>query len=140
VTAPQEAGGAAGHEADTWLDMSRYPDTDPDAVLSPGDHDLLSSSLAVDDGALPDAVWEHMLAVVTGEPDPADDVDAEGGDGADATDDVLADGGEHAWSDDLAHAFGPDADAGVHDADPADPASEHGDHGAWDAGWDGGPA
>jgi hypothetical protein len=139
VTAPQEAGGAAGHEAGPWLDMSRYPDTDPDAALDPGEHDLLSSSLAVDDGALPDAVWEHMLAVVTGEPDPADD--GEGGDGADATDDdvLAADGGEHGWSDDLDHAFGLESDPGVHDVDPADPAPEHG-HGAWDAGWDGGPA
>src|SRR3954467_15724374 len=101
--------------------MSPYPDPDPDAVLSPGDHDLLSSSLAVEDGALPDAVWEHMLAVVTGEPEPADD--AEAGDGADATgDDVLAaDGGEHGWSDDVAHAFGLDADPGVHDAGVDDP-------------------
>jgi hypothetical protein len=125
--------------------MSRYPDTDPDAALGPGEHDLLSSSLAVDDGALPDAVWEHMLAVVTGESDPADDADAEGGDGADATNDVLAaDGGGHGRSDDLAHAFGLEGDPGVHDVDPADPAPEHGEHGAWDAGWDadwdGGPA
>ncbi|MDD7938020.1 hypothetical protein PHK61_06260 [Actinomycetospora lutea] len=80
MTAPQDSGGP-------WLDMSRYPDTDPDAVLSPDDQGLLSAALAVDDGALPDGVWEHMLAVVTGEPtggtdDPAAD---------EATDDVADD-------------------------------------------------
>ena len=51
--------------------MSRYPDTDPDAALTGEEQDLLSSSLAVDDAELPDAVREHMLAVVTG----ADDTD-----------------------------------------------------------------
>ena len=51
--------------------MSRYPDTDPDTVLSSDDHSLLTTSLAVDDAELPDAVWEHMLAVVVGD-DPED--------------------------------------------------------------------
>jgi hypothetical protein len=70
VTAPHGAG--AGPEG--WLDMSRYPDTDPDTALTGREQDLLSTSLAVDVSELPDAVWEHMLAVVTG---------AEAGDGTD---------------------------------------------------------
>lgn len=84
MTEPQEAGRP-------WLDMSRYPDTDPDTVLSPADQGLLTSALAVDDAALPDSVWEHMLAVVTGDTgDTGDDADgtddADGIDGADSDD------------------------------------------------------
>ena len=59
---PQDAGGQGA-----WLDMSRYPDTDPETVLSSDEHSLLTTSLAVDDAELPDAVWEHMLAVVVGD-------------------------------------------------------------------------
>ncbi|MHC1562971.1 hypothetical protein ACR9E3_28765 [Actinomycetospora sp. C-140] len=131
MTAPQEAGGAG---SDTWLDMSRYPDTDPDAVLSPDQHELLSSSLAVDDAALPDAVWEHMLAVVTGDPagddatDGADDPDAAAGADDPAVDD--------AWSEDLARAFGlsDEHDPGGHD--PGEDGVHDGhtdphDHGGW---------
>lgn len=142
MTAPQEAGGTAGEPgAPTWLDMSRYPDTDPDTVLSADEHDLLSSSLAVDDGALPDAVWEHMLAVVTGDTS-ADDGQAadDGGETTGAADDdpLAADDGEHTWPVDLEHGLdhelGLDTDPGAHDL-----TGGHDDHGLGDAGWDGGP-
>ncbi|MFC5137307.1 hypothetical protein ACFPK1_03635 [Actinomycetospora rhizophila] len=123
MTAPQEAGGQG---LDHWLDMSRYPDTDPDTVLSPDDQGLLTSALAVDDGALPDSVWEHMLAVVTGG-DVADDA-ADDPVGEDPAPDDPAD---DAWAADPGH--------DVHD--PADPAVDDGaghEVHDWDAGWDGG--
>lgn len=144
MTAPQEAGGAG---PDTWLDMSRYPDTDPDAVLSPDQHELLSSSLAVDDTALPDAVWEHMLAVVTGDAAPDDTDDTDDTDTADdpdaAVDDVTAVDDEHAWSEELARALGlsDGHDAGAHDAGAHDlgghddPADHHGHDGLDGGGW-----
>ncbi|GAA4907739.1 hypothetical protein EV188_107170 [Actinomycetospora succinea] len=111
MTAPEEAGGP-------WLDMSRYPDTDPDTVLSPGDQDLLTSALAVDDSGLPDSVWEHMLAVVTGE-DPAEDADEPGTDGG--VDDPALDPADDAgWGEDPAHDQAHDDpgghDDGIHDA------------------------
>ena len=104
MTAPQEAGGSG---PDNWLDMSRYPDTDPDTVLSPDDQGLLTSALAVDDSGLPDSVWEHMLAVVTGAPADTDDAD----------DPAVGDGTEDVVDD-------PAFDAGwgeEHDLDPHDP-------------------
>ncbi|MEJ2888561.1 hypothetical protein [Actinomycetospora aeridis] len=119
MTAPQEAGGP-------WLDMSRYPDTDPDAVLSPADQGLLTSALAVDEGELPDSVWEHMLAVVTGDTgDDSDDTDETAPD--DPAADPLDDGG---WGDDPAHT--------VEAHDPDDPLADpvHDSHDAHD--WDGG--
>ncbi|GAA4881956.1 hypothetical protein [Actinomycetospora straminea] len=126
MTAPQGAGGPDA----AWLDMSRYPDTDPDTVLSGDEQGLLTSALAVDDGALPDAVWEHMLAVVTGEAgeDPAVD-DPAADDPAD-TDDPAA------WSAE------PALDEHGHD-DPGAPDTHGGyeAHGDWDAtdpAWDGG--
>jgi hypothetical protein len=133
VTASQEAGGP-------WLDMSRYPDGDPDEVLSPGEHALLTDALAVDDAALPDAVFEHMLAVVTGDAgedgaDTADDPDADPG----ADDDLLAADDGQGWTDDLAHALGLDGDPigdPTHEPDPAtdpgaDPGAGHDGHGGW---------
>jgi hypothetical protein len=118
--------------------MSRYPDTDPDEALSPDEHALLTDALAVDDAALPDAVFEHMLAVVTGDTDTdpdtdtADDPDADPG----ADDDVLAADDGQGWSDELAHALGldgdPAADDPAHDPDPGtevDPG--HDGHGGW---------
>ncbi|MEJ2863154.1 hypothetical protein [Actinomycetospora flava] len=119
MTAPQEAGGPGSNN---WLDMSRYPDTDPDTVLSPDDQGLLTSALAVDDGALPDSVWEHMLAVVTGDTDPADDTDPAADDG---TDDPAVDD----W------AYDPSADPVADGHEPHDPAVD--DHGVHDAGHDG---
>jgi hypothetical protein len=121
VTAPHGAG--AGPEG--WLDMSRYPDTDPDTALTGQEQDLLSTSLAVDDAELPDAVWEHMLAVVTG----ADDTDA------DPTGDDPADPAADAWAGE------GDAEPALDDHDPGlddpgfdahDPAGH--DDGAWDGG------
>jgi len=120
VTAPHEAGAGP----DVWLDMSRYPDTDPDTALTGEEQDLLSASLAVDDAELPDAVWEHMLAVVTGtDGTDADDTDAgTETDPADPASDDWAGGG---W----------DTDPALHD--PADdPAADPADH--VDAAWDGG--
>lgn len=118
MTAPEEAGGP-------WLDMSRYPDVDPDTVLSPDDQGLLSSALAVDDGALPDAVWEHMLAVVTGG-ETADDAAGSTEDTDDGAGDPADDGGWTDWSSD------PAAE------EPAPEADEH--HLGHDPGhdWDGG--
>ena len=120
MTAPQDAGGP-------WLDMSRYPDTDPDAVLSPDDQGVLTSALAVDDAELPDSVWEHMLAVVTGEAvDDADPTDDPGDEPA--ADDPALDGD---WAEDPGHDVHDPADPGVDDG------SGHEVH-EWDAGWDGG--
>jgi hypothetical protein len=128
VTAPQEAGGSG---SELWLDMSRYPDTDPDTVLTADQHGLLTDALAVDDASLPDAVFEAMLAVVTG--DTADDDTADD----DTADDLSGDTGDVAWSDDPAHAFGTDhhadpVDDPAHDPDPGhehDPG--HDGHGGW---------
>lgn len=130
MTAPQGAGGPDGS---TWLDMSRYPDTDPDTVLSGDDQGLLTSALAVDDAELPDAVWEHMLAVVTG--DAGDDPAA--GDGAD---DPGADPADPADDDPAAWAADPALDEHAHD-DPAVHDLHDGPDG-WDdspdPAWDGG--
>jgi hypothetical protein len=91
--------------------MSRYPDTDPATVLSPDDQGLLTSALAVDQSGLPDSVWEHMLAVVTGE--PVDD----GDDGA-PDDDLAVDGADDVgWVEDPAH-----EPHDLTDPDPGDPA------------------
>ena len=122
MTAPHEAGGAG---PDVWLDMSRYPDTDPDTALTGQEQDLLSTSLAVDDTELPDAVWEHMLAVATGA-DDGTDAEADTETGADP-DDPAAD----AWAIDGA------AEPAPHDHDPGfdavdDPVGH--DDGAWDGG------
>ncbi|PVZ09956.1 hypothetical protein [Actinomycetospora cinnamomea] len=120
------AQGAGGAGRDVWLDMSRYPDTDPDAVLTGAEQDLLSSSLTVDDGELPDAVWEHMLAVVTGPDAGADDADdADDGDATDPPGDAPA---------------GWDADPTVEVHDDGDPGGEPAELGdAWEDGaWDGG--
>jgi hypothetical protein len=121
VTAPHEAG--AGPEG--WLDMSRYPDTDPDTALTGQEQDLLSTSLAVDDTELPDAVWEHMLAVVTGADEGAD-TDVETDTGTDAEDPA-------------ADTWAVDGDTGPapHDHDPAFDAGDDGtgdDDGAGDGG------
>jgi len=118
---PQDAGGQGA-----WLDMSRYPDTDPDAVLSSDDHSLLTTSLAVDDAELPDSVWEHMLAVVVGDvPENADgEVDATG-----TTDEPGDDHAADVIDEHAAHDAGdPGDDPAVHD-----PASH--DDGGWDGGW-----
>lgn len=126
MTAPQEAGGP-------WLDMSRYPDTDPDTVLSPDDQGLLTSALAVDDGALPDSVWEHMLAVVTG--DDADDPGADDGTGDPAADEGAADPLSDPLADPLAEpaADGHDAhDPGADDPAAHDPGVDgHDGDGGW---------
>jgi len=131
VTAPHEAGAGP----DVWLDMSRYPDTDPDTALTGEEQDLLSASLAVDDAELPDAVWEHMLAVVTG----ADDTDADPtgpdpDDPADPADDAWA---GDAWAGDggtepALHADDPGLDDPGFDAadDPAGDVDGAGDGGA----------
>lgn len=127
MTAPHPGGAPDA----AWLDMSRYPDTDPDTALSGDEQGLLTSALAVDDGALPDAVWEHMLAVVTGDAgedpgvdDPTDDPTAD--DPADADDPA-------AWSAEPALDEHGHDDPGAHDT--------HDGHGDWDAAdpaWDGG--
>lgn len=121
----QEAGGAG---QDVWLDMSRYPDTDPDTDLTGEEQDLLSTSLAVDDAELPDAVWEHMLAVVTGSDEALVEDDPVTEDGADpAADDPGT------W--DADPALDVHHDPGDDPADPGDPGADH----AWDDGaWDGG--
>ena len=121
MTTPHEAGTGPG----TWLDMSRYPDTDPDTALTGEEQDLLSASLAVDDAALPDAVWEHMLAVVTGADDTADDTDT-------ATDTATETDPADPASDDWA-GTGWDTDPALHDPADADPA-DVGDDPAWDGG------
>lgn len=102
-------------EPNGWLDMSRFPDHDPDTVLSGAQHALLTSALTVDDTALPDAVWEHMLAVVVGSDaaEPTDDPAA----GDDPDTDVAAYDDDATWTADLQHTVGLD-DHAV--ADPAD--------------------
>jgi len=101
-------------EPNGWLDMSRFPDHDPDTVLTGDQHALLTSALTVDDTALPDAVWEHMLAVVVGSDDtePTDDPAA----GDDPDTDVAAYDDDATWTADLEHPLGLD-DHAV--ADPA---------------------
>ena len=127
MTVSQEGGqqGAGGQGA--WLDMSRYPDTDPDTVLSSDDHSLLTTSLAVDDAELPDAVWEHMLAVVVGDvPGEGDgEVDAATGSPEDAADDPAADVVDAHSAPDTGD---PGDDPAVHDPAPHD-------DGGWDGGW-----
>ncbi len=90
-------------EASGWLDMSRFPDHDPDTVLDGDQHDLLTSSLAVDDATLPDAVWEHMLAVVVGT-EPTDPVDTDSPDETGA-DDTTSDADDTLWAADLDHSL-----------------------------------
>jgi hypothetical protein len=124
VSVSQEGGQQDAGGQDAWLDMSRYPDTDPDTVLSSDEHSLLTTSLAVDDAELPDAVWEHMLAVVAGDAEPADD---------DPTDDAStepADDGD-AWTDDVVTDEARDThDPGVDDPGTAEPDVHH-DDGGW---------
>ena len=117
----QDAGGRGA-----WLDMSRYPDTDPDTVLSSDDHSLLTTSLAVDDAELPDSVWEHMLAVVVGDVPGDGEADAATGSPDDPADDPV---------DDPAADVVDAHDAGDPGDDPAghDPAPH--DDGGWDGGW-----
>jgi hypothetical protein len=127
VSVSQEGGQQDAGGQGAWLDMSRYPDTDPDAVLSSDDHGLLTTSLAVDDAELPDAVWEHMLAVVVGDVPEDGEVDATGTTEPveDPADDPAADVvDEHAAQD----AGDPGDDPAVHDA------AAH-DDGHWDGGW-----
>ena len=121
MTAPHGAG--AGPEG--WLDMSRYPDTDPDTALTGQEQDLLSTSLTVDDTELPDAVWEHMLAVVTGTDGADADVEADTGPGTDPDDPAV-----DTW------AIDGDAEPGPPDDDPAFDAGD--DPGHVDDAWDGG--
>lgn len=114
-----------------WLDMSRYPDADPDVVLTADQHDLLSSSLAVDDGDLPDTLWEHMLATVLGGDTDADDppVDADGDPGA--VDDGATDDASWSFAD-------PAADLTVDEHDPGWVDDHHdGGEGDHTGGWDG---
>jgi hypothetical protein len=106
--------------------MLRYPDTDPDTALTGEEQDLLSASLAVDDAELPDAVWEHMLAVVT-DADAGDGTDTDGeADTETGTDDPAVD----TW------AIDGDAEPGPPDDDPAFDAGD--DPGHVDDAWDGG--
>jgi hypothetical protein len=109
-------------EPDGWLDMSRFPDHDPDTVLSGDQHALLTSALTVDDTTLPDAVWEHMLAVVVGgdAAEPTDDPAVDDDPDADAT----AFDDDASWTADLEHTLGLDDHA------VADPAADH--HGTGD--------
>jgi hypothetical protein len=104
-------------EPNGWLDMSRFPDHDPDTVLTGDQHALLTSALTVDDTSLPDAVWEHMLAVVVGDAeDPAaDPPDDSAVDDPDA--DVAGFDDDATWTADLEHTLGLD-DHAV--ADPSD--------------------
>ena len=129
MTVSQEGGQQDAGGQGAWLDMSRYPDTDPDAVLSSDDHSLLTTSLAVDDAELPDAVWEHMLAVVVGDvPEDADgEVDAATGSTEPTTRPTTT---PPTWSDDHAapDAGDPGDDPAVHDPAPHD-------DGGWDGGW-----
>jgi hypothetical protein len=125
VTVSQEGGQQDAGGQGAWLDMSRYPDTDPDTVLSSDDHSLLTTSLAVDDAELPDSVWEHMLAVVVGDVPEDGDVDPATGSPEDPADDpanAVVD--EHPAPD----ADDPGDDPAVHDPAP------HDDDG-WDGGW-----
>jgi hypothetical protein len=103
-------------EPNGWLDMSRFPDHDPDTVLSGDQHALLTSALTVDDTTLPDAVWEHMLAVVVSgdDADTADDAAP-----ADDPDTDLTADDDAAWTADLEHTVGFDDHA------VADPADDH---------------
>jgi hypothetical protein len=114
VTVSQEGGQQDAGGQGAWLDMSRYPDTDPDTVLSSDDHSLLTTSLAVDDAELPDSVWEHMLAVVVGSDaaEPTDDPAADD----DPDTEVAAYDDDATWTADLEHTLGLD-DHAV--ADPA---------------------
>lgn len=135
MTAPHEAGGSgSGSEWGLWLDMSRFPDTDPDAVLTPDQHGLLTDALAVDDASLPDSVFEAMLAVVTGDTAEDDTADDGTADDPSGDDDVLA-ADDDTWTEDLAHAFGPDehadpAEDPAHDAGH-EPDPGHDGHGGW---------
>jgi hypothetical protein len=130
VSVSQEGGQQDAGGPGAWLDMSRYPDTDPDTVLSSDDHSLLTTSLAVDDAALPDAVWEHMLAVVVGDvPGDADgEVDAIGT-ADEPADEPADDPAADVVDEPAAHDAGDPGDApAVHDPAPHD-------DGGWDGGW-----
>jgi hypothetical protein len=134
VTVSQEGGQHEAGGSDVWLDMSRYPDTDPDTVLSSDDHSLLTTSLAVDDAELPDSVWEHMLAVVVGDVPGDGDEDGDGDGEVDA-----AIGSSEGPADDPVD--DPAADV-VDERDPGDPGDDPAVHdpaphddGGWDGGW-----
>jgi hypothetical protein len=129
VTVSQEGGQQDAGGPGAWLDMSRFPDTDPDTVLSSDDHSLLTASLAVDDGELPDAVWEHMLAVVVGDVPPDDgdgEVDPATGSPEEPADDPADDPTDGVVDEHPAH--DPGDDPAVHDPAPHD-------DGGWDGGW-----
>jgi hypothetical protein len=127
VTVSQEGGQQDAGGQGAWLDMSRYPDTDPDTVLSPDDHSLLTTSLAVDDAELPDSVWEHMLAVVVG--DVPGDGDGEVDDASGPPEDPADDPADAVVDEHPAHDAGDPGDApAVHDPAPHD-------DGGWDGGW-----
>ena len=113
-------------EGNGWMDMSAYPDTDPDAVLSVAQHDLLRSALAVDGSSMPEALWEHLLSVTVG----GDDMPVEGDPDVDAAyDGGVYEGDGHVSDvplpDDPAHEVSVH-EVSAHD-DPAhdDPASGH---------------
>jgi hypothetical protein len=127
VTVSQEGGQQDAGGQGPWLDMSRYPDTDPDTVLSSDDHSLLTTSLAVDDAELPDSVWEHMLAVVVGDvPGDGDgEVDAATGSPEGPADDPADEVVDEHPAPDIAD---PGDDPAVHDPAPHD-------DGGWDGGW-----
>ena len=126
MTASQEGGQQDAGGQGAWLDMSRYPDTDPDTVLSSDDHSLLTTSLAVDDAELPDSVWEHMLAVVVGDVPGDGEADAATGSPDDPADDPVDDPAADVVD---AHDAGdPGDDPAVHDPAPHD-------DGGWDGGW-----
>lgn len=59
-----------------WLDMSAFPDTDPDDVVSHDQHEHLRSALSVDPAALPDPVWNRLVAVAVGDETAGDDAEA----------------------------------------------------------------
>lgn len=130
MTVSQEGGQQEAGGQGAWLDMSRYPDTDPDTVLSSDHQSLLTTSLAVDDGELPDAVWEHMLAVVVGEvPEDGDgEVDPATGSPEDAADDPADDPADVVEEHPAHDAGDPGDDPGAHDPAPHD-------DGGWDGGW-----
>jgi hypothetical protein len=50
-----------------WLDMSVYPDTDPDAVLSAEAQSEVHEALVAAAGPLPEDTWQQMIATAVGE-------------------------------------------------------------------------
>lgn len=71
--------------AEPWLDLSRYPNLDPDHAVEPAHLDALRAAVNVPQVTFPDDLWHHLLAGDWTRPDnditdhePTDSADTHG--------------------------------------------------------------